>query len=44
MMFFGPDLQLFQNGGNDGSFLVIATLFAFAAAPSLILAWRERDI
>lgn len=44
MMFFGPDLQLFQNGGNDGSFLVIATVFAFASAPSLILAWRERDI
>jgi uncharacterized membrane protein (DUF485 family) len=44
MMFFGPDLQLFHDGGNDGSYLMIATLFAFAAAPSMILAWRERDI
>lgn len=44
LMFFGPELQLFQPKGNDGSYLVIATLFAFAAAPSMILAWRERDI
>jgi hypothetical protein len=44
LMFYGPDLQLFQPEGNDGSYLVIATLFAFAAAPSMILAWRERDI
>jgi magnesium-transporting ATPase (P-type) len=44
LMFFGPDLQLFQPEGNDGSYLAIAALFAFAAAPSMILAWRERDI
>jgi hypothetical protein len=44
LMLFGPELQLFQPEGNDGSYLVIATLFAFAAAPSMILAWRERDI
>jgi magnesium-transporting ATPase (P-type) len=44
LMFYGPDLQLFQPEGNDGSYLVIATLFAFASAPSMILAWRERDI
>lgn len=44
LMFFGPELQLFQPEGNDGSYLVIATLFAFAAAPSMILAWRERDL
>ena len=44
IMFFGPELQLFQPAGNDGSYLAIATMFAFAAAPSMILAWRERDI
>jgi hypothetical protein len=44
LMFFGPELQLFQPEGNDGSYLAIAALFAFAAAPSMILAWRERDI
>ena len=44
LMLFGPELQLFQPEGNDGSYLVIATLFAFSAAPSMILAWRERDI
>jgi hypothetical protein len=44
LMFFGPELQMFQPEGNDGSYLAIATLFAFAAAPSMILAWRERDI
>jgi hypothetical protein len=44
LMFFGPELQLFQPEGNDGSYLVIAALFAFASAPSMILAWRERDI
>lgn len=44
LMFFGPELQLFQAEGNDGSYLMIATLFAFASAPSMILAWREKDI
>lgn len=44
LFFFGPDLQLFQPKGNDGSYLLIATLFAYASAPSMILAWRERDI
>ncbi len=44
LFFFGPDLQLFQPEGNDGSYLVIATLFAYASAPSLFIAWRERDI
>jgi hypothetical protein len=44
LMFFGPDLQLFGSEGNDGSYLMIATLFALASAPSMILAWRERDI
>ena len=44
LMFFGPELQLFQPEGNDGSFVAIATMFAFSAVPSMILAWRERDI
>ena len=44
LMFFGPNLRMFQPEGNDGSYLAIATMFAFAAAPSMILAWRERDI
>lgn len=44
LMFFGPDLQLFEPEGNDGSYLMIATLFTFASAPSMILAWRERNI
>ena len=44
MMLFGPALKLFQPEGNDGSFVVIAMLFAFASLPSMILAWREKDI
>jgi hypothetical protein len=44
LMFFGPELQMFQPDGNDGSYLAIAAMFAFAAAPSMILAWREKDI
>jgi hypothetical protein len=43
-MFFGPELNMFQPEGNDGSYLMIATLFAFAFMPSMVLAWRERDI
>ena len=44
LMFFGPELRMFQPEGNDGSYLVIATLFAFASMPSMVMAWRERDI
>jgi O-antigen/teichoic acid export membrane protein len=44
LMFFGPELQMFQPEGNDGSYLVIAALFAAAALPSMVMAWRERDI
>jgi Kef-type K+ transport system membrane component KefB len=44
LMLFGPELQMFQPKGNDGSYLVIATLFAFSSMPSMVLAWRERDI
>ena len=44
LMFFGPELQMFQPEGNDGSYLVIAAHFATAALPSMVMAWRERDI
>ena len=44
LMFFGPELQMFKPEGNDGSYLTIATLFAFASMPSMVMAWRERDI
>ena len=44
MMLLGPDFELFQDQGNDGSFLQIATLFTFSSLPSMVLAWREGDI
>jgi len=44
LIFFGPELKLFQVEGNDGSYLMIATLFAYASMPSMVMAWRERDI
>ena len=44
LMFFGPELQMFQPNGDDGSYLVIAALFASATLPSMVMAWRERDI
>ena len=44
LIFFGPELQMFQSEGNDGSYVVIASLFANAALPSMVMAWRERDI
>jgi hypothetical protein len=44
LMLLGPDLKLFRAEGNDGSYIVIATLFACAALPSMVMAWRERDI
>ena len=44
LTFFGPELNLFQAEGNDGSYLMIATLFAYASMPSMVMAWRERDI
>jgi len=44
LIFFGPEVSLFQAEGNEGSYLMIAILFAFASAPSMILAWREKDI
>jgi hypothetical protein len=44
LMMVGPELQMFQPEGNDGSYLIIATLLAYASMPSMVMAWRERDI
>jgi len=44
LIMFGPEVQMFQLEGNDGSYLVIATLFSFASMPSMVLAWREKDV
>jgi hypothetical protein len=44
LMFFGPELKMFQAEGNDGSYLMIATVFAYASMPSMVMAWCERDI
>jgi hypothetical protein len=44
LVLFGPELQMFESDGNDGSFIVIATMFACASLPSMVMAWRERDI
>lgn len=40
----GPELTLFESEGNDGSFLMIAAMFAVSSAPAMVLAWREKDI
>jgi len=44
LMIFAPELQMFQSEGNDGSYLLIAMMFACASLPSMVMAWRERDI
>ena len=44
LVLFGPELEMFQPEGNDGSYVVIATLFACASLPSMVMAWREKDI
>ena len=44
LYFFGPEISLFSDSANDGSYLLIATLFAYASLPSMVIAWRERDI
>jgi hypothetical protein len=44
LMMFGPDVQMFQPEGNNGNYLVIAMLFALSSMPSMVLAWREKDI
>ena len=44
LILFGPELKLFSEEGEDGSYVFIAFLFAYAALPSMVMAWRERDI
>ena len=44
LMIYAPELKLFEPEGNDGSYLIISMLFTSASLPSMILAWRERDI
>jgi hypothetical protein len=44
LMNLGPEVKLFQPEGNNGSYLIISMMFLCAALPSMILAWRERDI
>jgi len=44
LMLSGPELKLFEPDGNDGSYVIIAVVFAFSSMPSMVLAWRERDI
>ena len=41
---FGPEVKMFQPEGNDGSYLIISMLFLCSSLPSMVLAWRERDI
>jgi hypothetical protein len=35
---------MFQADENDGSYLLVASLFVCASLPSMVMAWRERDI
>ncbi|MFM2159949.1 MAG: hypothetical protein RLY39_480 [Actinomycetota bacterium] len=44
LILFGPELKLFSEEGEDGSFVFIAIFFACAALPSMVMAWREQDI
>lgn len=44
LMLFAPELKLFETEGNDGSYLIISMLLACSSLPSMVLAWRERDI
>jgi cytochrome bd-type quinol oxidase subunit 2 len=44
LMIYAPELKLFEPEGNDGSYLIISMLFVCSSLPSMVLAWRERDI
>ena len=44
LLVLGPNLTLFESGASDASYLMIGCIFAFATLPSMILAWREKDI
>ena len=40
----GPEMSLSFDTAPDGSFLLIATIFTYASLPSMVIAWREKDI
>jgi hypothetical protein len=44
LMNVGPEVKLFQPEGNDGSYLMISMCFLGSSLPSMVMAWRERDI
>lgn len=44
LMIIGPRLELFASNGPDASFLLISLMFVYTSLPSMILAWREKDI
>jgi hypothetical protein len=44
LMIIGPEVKMFQPEGNDGSYLMISMLFLASSLPSMVMAWRERDI
>jgi cytochrome bd-type quinol oxidase subunit 2 len=44
LMLYAPELKLFAPEGNDGSYLIISILFTCSSLPSMVLAWREKDI
>ena len=44
LMLYAPELNLFEPEGNDGIFLITSILITCASLPSMVLAWREKDI
>ena len=46
LMLYAPGLKLklFEPEGNDGIFLITSILITCASLPSMVLAWREKDI
>jgi hypothetical protein len=44
LMNVGPEVKMFQPEGNDGSYLMISMCFLGSSLPSMVMAWRERDI
>jgi hypothetical protein len=40
----GPDVRPFGENPGDAGFIYIALLMTMASLPSMVLAWREKDI
>lgn len=40
----GPDVRPFGENPGDAGFIYIALLMTWASLPSMVLAWREKDI